>query len=273
MRIPRPLLAPFAVALMGATSPPEAVSFIACPVAQETGPSTDLCFFAEHDGKRFSLNVPADWGAPQLGHRVLVEGEVTGAPLRCGGLVLEGRISVLSEVATECNRIAPFNGVADASTPTEAAQARARLIAELVQASLTDPVRSLDAVPLVMTPLPAVRPGQVETLYLPFNSLRYTGPDAERLVALARLAAGSRDVVVSIHASAGDALLADGTVLREDADMAEQRARKTSDTLAGLGVPLDRIKVAATPPRSRPTGKRDWQQRRVEVVVERSPSR
>ena len=272
MRMPRPLLAPIALALMGAASPPETVSFVACPVAQETGPTTDLCFFAEHEGKRYSLNVPADWGAPQLGHHVLVEGEVTAAPLRCGGLVLEGRVSVLSEVAPECNRIVPFNGVADVPAPTATAQARARRIAELVQASLTDPARSLDAVPLVMTPLPTVRLGQVETLYLPFNSLRYTGPDAERLVALSRLAAESRDLVVSIRASAGDALLADGTVLREDADMAEQRARKTFDTLAGLGVPRDRINVSAATPRSRPTGKHDWQQRRVEVLVDRMSS-
>lgn len=272
MRISRPLLAPVTLALMGAATPPEQVSFVACPVAQDTGPLTDLCFFAEHGGKRYSLNVPADWGAPQLGHRVLVEGEVTAAPPRCGGLVLEGRISVLSDVAPECNRIAPFNGVADGPAPTAAAEARARRIAELVQASLRDPARSLDAVLLVTTPLPTVKLGQVETLYLPFNSLRYTGPDAERLVALARLVAASRDVVVSIRASSGNALLADGLVLTEADDMAERRARKTSDTLAGLGVPRDRIKVSTATPRSRPTGKRDWQQRRVEVLVEQIPA-
>lgn len=269
MRVPLPVFAPVVLALMGAAAPPAPVSFVACPVAQETGPTSDLCFFAEHEGKRYALTGPADWGMPQLGHRVLVEGEVTEAPRRCGGIVLEGRVSVLPDVAPDCNRIAPFNGIVEQTPPNAAAQDRARRLAELVEAARLDPARSLDAVALVTTPLPTILPGRAETLYLPFNSLRYSGPDAERLVAIARLAATSQDLVVAIRASAGDALLADGTVLTEDADMAEQRARKTADTLAGLGVPRERIK-ASTLGRSRPTGQRDWQQRRVEVVVERS---
>ena len=53
-----------------------AVSFVTCPIARDTGPDTDLCFVAEYEGALYALTNPADFGAPQLKHRVLVEGRI-----------------------------------------------------------------------------------------------------------------------------------------------------------------------------------------------------
>ena len=48
----------------GGESPPADgthIVFRACPVAQDTGPDTDLCFFAMHRGIRYGLRNPPDW--------------------------------------------------------------------------------------------------------------------------------------------------------------------------------------------------------------------
>src|ERR1700726_2388765 len=74
-------------------APGTAISFLACPIARDTGPDTDLCFFAEHDGTRYALVNPPDWGVPQLKHRVLVEGHVKEGASSCGAVGIEGRAS------------------------------------------------------------------------------------------------------------------------------------------------------------------------------------
>ncbi len=94
----------------GAEPPGTPVSFVACPIARDTGPDTDLCFIAEHDGNRYALVNPPDWGVPQLRHRVLVEGRVTQGSF-CGATVIEGRASVLPDIDDSCNVLLPFDGV------------------------------------------------------------------------------------------------------------------------------------------------------------------
>ena len=74
----------------------DAVSFVACPIAQERGPEEDLCFFAEHRGERYSLRtqIVEDVG-PLLKHKILVEGVVRDAERVCGALQLEGMASAI----------------------------------------------------------------------------------------------------------------------------------------------------------------------------------
>src|SRR5580658_2167236 len=99
-----------AFACLGAEPPAAALSFIACSIARDTGPDTDLCFIAEQDGNRYALVNPPDWGVPQLKHRVLVEGRVVSGSF-CGATPIEGRASVLPDIDNSCNTVLPFDGV------------------------------------------------------------------------------------------------------------------------------------------------------------------
>ena len=60
------------------------LSFVSCPIARDTGPDTDLCFFAEYEGARYALVNQPDWGNMQLKHKVLVEATVMDGPPVCG---------------------------------------------------------------------------------------------------------------------------------------------------------------------------------------------
>jgi len=100
------------ITVIAAAEPPAGkyVSFLACPIARDTGPVTDVCFLAEHNGERYALVNPPDWGVPQLKHRVLVEGRVAAGSF-CGAITIEGRASVLPDIDNSCNTVLPFDGV------------------------------------------------------------------------------------------------------------------------------------------------------------------
>jgi hypothetical protein len=82
------------------------LAFISCPTVRDT--SSVPCWLAEFEGKLYYLgiqtDVSADFIPPSLGHKVLVEGTVSGDREICGGKVLEPVvISVLPELAPECH--------------------------------------------------------------------------------------------------------------------------------------------------------------------------
>ena len=264
-----------AVALAGAclaADTGQAISFLACPIARDTGPDTDICFVAEHAGRRYALINPNDYGNPQLKHRVLVEGRVKDGPQVCGATPIEGRVSVIWEVDHSCDQILPFDasfkgvagGVFNSGTPEQRARAR-----ELARRAELDP--SLSVLPANPEPPPPVAPQppfttQTLTVYYPFDSDRGSGPDMNTLWRLAELAKAS-NARIEVVGTRGASRLSSGQVMTEKPGMAQRRAEKIASILEGLGV--DRSTVRATwkeaPPR--PTGVDDWKSRRIEMTV------
>ncbi|MGB3794946.1 MAG: hypothetical protein WA957_01420 [Alteraurantiacibacter sp.] len=133
-------------------------------MAQDTGERGDMCFFGMHDGVRYGVDSPPDWGNPQLGHKLLVEGIASDGGQECAGVRIDGRASVLPELSPECNTIAP-------ATPEISAleQGRRPGITEDQRAMIVaDPSSSWQMVRLRALPVPEVALAQTETIYFPF---------------------------------------------------------------------------------------------------------
>lgn len=248
------------------------VSFQACPIAQDTGPRTDLCFFTEYQGVRYGLSNPTDWGLAQLRHRVLVEGRVIeGAPV-CGGVPLAGRYSVLAELDDSCNKVVPEDGtvqgvatgVFDRGTPEQRAAAIA-----LAKRAIEDPAVSLlpaiPEPPPPPVPLPPFGPRQF-IVYYPFDSDRGSGPDMNEIWQLVRFAVAA-DARVILTSYQGSSLLGDGSRLAERPGMARQRAGKLRDIMTGLGLPAGAVELLCQDQAIEGDGVDDWQNRRIEVNV------
>jgi outer membrane protein OmpA-like peptidoglycan-associated protein len=263
-----------AFALAADPRPGTAVSFLACPIARDTGPDTDLCFFAEYDGVRYALVNPPDWGVPQLKHRVLVEGRVKeGAPY-CGAVPIEGRASVIAELDDSCNTLLPFDGIIkgiaggvfNSGTPQQRALAE-----DLARRAALDPALSIEpAIAEALPPPPPVPPFERRTLSImyPFDSDRASGPDMIKLKELALFAkvAGARSVqVIGYRATSR---LSDGSNLVERPQMAQARATKIASILAALGVDAKRSQVSWETQTIGGSGEEDWRNRKVEVSVD-----
>jgi outer membrane protein OmpA-like peptidoglycan-associated protein len=249
------------------------VSFVACPVARDTGPDTDVCFFAEHGGNRYALANPPDWGVPQLKHRVLVEGRVKEGPLVCGAIAIEGRASVLAEIDESCSVIIPFDGVVkgesggvfNRGTPQQRAFAE-----DLARRSAVDPRLSLE--PAILDPPPSPTPtppfGARELMIAyPYNSDRGSGPDMLKLKDLAGYARVAKARSVRVVGYRAISRLSDGSEMTEGAGIAQARAIKVAAILCALGVDARVTHVSWNGGAIAGTGDDDWRNRKVEVEV------
>jgi outer membrane protein OmpA-like peptidoglycan-associated protein len=259
---------------VGAEPPPvgTALHFVACPIARDTGPDTDLCFFAEYAGERYALVNPPDWGNPQLLHRVLVEARVANGPLICGATPLDARISVLPELDPSCNTVLPFDGAVVGrpggifNSGTEEQRAAALELARRVAA---DPALSLVPVMRESSYPQAQPPFKAEslTIYYPFESDRATDADMRELLRL-RDIARAVPARVEVTGYRGASRLSDGTVLVERTEMAKQRAQKITGILEGLGVAAAQIEITWVDAPQAGTGQDDWRNRRIELSVQ-----
>jgi outer membrane protein OmpA-like peptidoglycan-associated protein len=249
------------------------VSFVACPIARDTGPDSDLCFLTEYQGQRYALANPPDWGVPQLLHRVLVEGRVIDGPAVCGALPIEGRASVMAEIDTSCDVLLPDDGqvkgsaggVFKSGSPKQLAFAQ-----DLARRAEQDPRLSLEPVILDPDPLPVPTPPFTQrtlTISYPFDSDRGSGPDMLKLRELALYAktAGAHQVQVVGHFA--ESRLDDGSSLVENASIAQARALKIAAILSTLGVDTRVIHSRWEQTATAGTGDGDWRNRLVEVTV------
>lgn len=263
-----------AVTAAAAEPPGKYVSFLACPIARDTGPVTDLCFLAEHNGERYALVNPPDWGVPQLHHRVLVEGLVKEGPSVCGARPLEGRASVMSEISAECDTVLPYDeivkgaagGVFNNGSPAQRAHAE-----ELLRRSQTEPRASIEPAVLDPPPPPVPMPPfetRTLTVIYPFASTRGSGPDMVKLRDLALYArvAGARRVAVTGYRAVS--LLEDGSELIEPEVLARARAEKIAGILARLGVNSRLMQVRWEEAAIPGSGKEDWRNRKAEISIE-----
>ncbi|GBH29588.1 hypothetical protein MBESOW_P0842 [Sphingobium xenophagum] len=256
-------LALASLAVAAPVSAQQHLNFVACPVAQDTGERSDLCFFVMHGGVRYGVSLPIDWGNPQLGHKLLVEGVVSKGSQECGGLRIEGRASVLPELSLECNEIAPATleilALKLGRRPGISDEQRAMILA--------NPSSSLQIMRLPALPVPKVALGSTETIYFPFERDRASGPDAMVMLELARLAKATPGAKVSVSAFRGATLLDNGEIVTERKDMAHLRGEKIAAILTGLGVLEDAIDLKVVGTVAKPSGNADWQSRRAELRV------
>jgi outer membrane protein OmpA-like peptidoglycan-associated protein len=261
-----------AFAVHAAEPPSETVSFVACPIARDTGPDTDLCFIAEHDGARYALVNPPDWGVPQLKHRVLVEGRVLAGSF-CGATTIEGRASVLPDIDDSCHVVLPFDGVVkgtaggvfNGGSPQQRAYAQ-----DLARRAALDP--SLSIQPAILDP-PPISPPQPPfeprtlTITYPFDSDRGSGPDMMKLKELAIYATAAHAKRVEVMGYRATSRLTNGSEMVEATTVAEARARKITGILRALGVAEDSIGTRWERSATAGKGDLDWQNRKVQVTV------
>ena len=255
-------------------APGTAISFLACPIARDTGPDTDLCFFAEHDGTRYALVNPPDWGVPQLKHRVLVEGRVKEGASSCGAVGIEGRASVMAEIDNSCDVLLPFDdvikgvagGVFNNGTPQQRALAQ-----DLARRAALDPRLSIEPAIAEAPPVPPPVPPferRTQTLLYPFDSDRASGPDMVKLKELATFAQVAKARIVTVAGYRATSHLSDGNDLIERPGMAEIRAKKIAAILAALGVNAAHTQVSWEDRAILGSGNDDWRNRKAEVIVE-----
>ncbi|HEY1312491.1 MAG TPA: hypothetical protein VGE92_01370 [Steroidobacteraceae bacterium] len=259
-------------AALASEPPGTPVSFVACPIARDTGPDTDLCFIADHADKRYALVNPADWGVPQLKHRVLVEGRVTQGSF-CGAATIEGRASVLPDIDDSCNALLPFDGVIkgmaggvfNSGSPQQRAAAE-----DLARRAALDPALSVQ--PVILDP-PASPPPQPPfdarslTITYPFDSDRGPGPDMVKLKDLAAYANAAHAKRVDVVGYRAESRLMDGGELTERASLAEARARKIAGIVGALGIAPEKIHLRWESTAIPGKGDLDWLNRKVEVTV------
>lgn len=249
------------------------VSFVACPIARDTGAENDLCFITEYQGKRYALVNPPDWGVPQLLHRVLVEGRVTDGPAVCGALPFEGRASVLPEIDASCDVLLPDDGSVKGNAGGVFRNGSPKQIAfaqDLARRAEQDPRLTLEPVVLDPDPLPiptAPFTTQTLTILFPFGSDRGSGPDLLKLKALALYAKTARAQRIEVVGHYAESRLDDGSTMTEKPGVAQARAQKIGAILNVFGVDSRivqlRWETAVTPG----NGDGDWRHRAVDVTL------
>ncbi|MCC7463147.1 MAG: hypothetical protein IT480_11875 [Gammaproteobacteria bacterium] len=252
-------IAYLAAAVAQAAPPPDAAprNFVACPIVRDT--ASVPCWLAEYQGELYFLTLQTDVSAPVnppwLGHRVLVEGRRKPGPRICGGVVLEPvRLSIIAEPDPSCNTMLP-------------AEERYNLGFEPPR----PPGPSAGRLAFNTLPMP-VRPGDVTrevrrySLSYDFDGLvNFKHPF--QLTPVFYMAQAMQARRVEIEGHRGAALLSDGTVLQEQANLAQRRAEQIAELLrdAGLTAPEYAIRwVEAAPP---PNGSGDHAQRRVDITL------
>lgn len=245
----------------GAADKPPATqrNFVTCPIVRDT--ATVPCWLAEYDGELYYLGIQTDVSAefhpPLLGHRVLVEGTVKDAPRICGGIVLEPvKVAPLAELDGTCNQIWPAE---DRYTvpfaPRPPGPSGGRLAFD------PGPGAAPRAAPAPLTGT------QEFVLYYDFDQL-VGGRHSGVLSRIYDYASAQRAPRITITAARGAALLSDGTLLVERAELPQKRARELADLLSRAGLSADRIRIVADDTEPVADGDGDWQARRAVVRVE-----
>lgn len=254
-------------------APPTQRNFVACPIVLDT---QDVpCWVAEYEGERYFLTVQTgrSYGvvfAPQLNHKVLVEGTVSNEPRMCGGIVLKDvKLSVMEyEISPECNQILPGDGyrttgprpiIPDGDPPGGKSTA---------VPLPPDPSRSPAAIKARMERMAAAKerweatiPYFFDSNYLPFPAEQATVDQA------ADYAVMTNAKLVEVVGYRGSVVLSNGEIMTERAGLAEKRARTVADILRNFGVPDSALKVSWNDEPMHSGGVRDYEQRRVTISV------
>lgn len=238
------------------TPPADVRNFVSCPIVRDT--STVPCWLSEYDGELYYLgiqtDISADFHPPYLGHKVVVEGQVSDQPRICGGIVLEPvHLSVVPELDKNCDTILPAEDRYQIDfSPRPPGPSGGRLA--FAGAPRRGPA----------TPEQTEGPREF-TLDYSFDG-KVEGRNGGQLARVVRYAQSINATRISVVGFAGDALLSDGTLLKEKPGMAQARAQEAEKLLKAGGLAELEFNVSWEYAPA-PDGINDWEARRTEVTV------
>lgn len=259
----RPLVASVLLAGLSSTVPAAApaagkyLSFVSCPIVRDT--KSVPCWLAEHDGELYFLTLQTDVSAPVtppwLGHKVLVEGEVSDAPGICGGRILKPlTLSVMPELDGACNTILPAEDRYNLTfePPRPPGPSRGRL-------AFGDPA------PAGGGPL-AANSVKSFTLQYEFNGMvAFRHAQSLQQILDAARAAQTRKMRITGYRSASR--LTNGTLMREREKIGRERAEQIRELLLGAGLEGVTFELQWKDLSKRPHGAAGAGNRRAEVVI------
>ena len=253
------LVASVAGSAAAAPAPGGRLNFLACPLIRDTEPT---CWIAKYNGETYYLGSqrsPTESYPPQMKHQVLVEGEVTGEPRVCGGIVLKPvRLSVMPELDLSCDSpVLPGDGL---TPPTLAPRAP-------LASRPRDVVGGIGSAMRVDAPKP---PFDTREFVVDFDFGRdlLTDQMQRRMIEALTYAKAVDPRRITVKGYAAATLLSNSRALAEPVSIAEQRAQKMARILTNLGAPKDVMQVEWATAAEPGDGISDFTRRRVVVTVE-----
>ena len=232
------------------------VSFVSCPIVRDT--SSVPCWLAEYEGVLYFLTLQTDVSAPVnppwLGHKVLVEGVVSGEADICGGRVLKPvTLSVMQELDGSCNTMLPAEDRYNLTfePPRPPGPSRGRLA--------------------FGNPMPAGAPAAESAARNFTLQYEYDGMvafrHAQTLQRILETARASHATEIRITGFRSASRLSNGSVMRERKSIAQERAEQIRALLQGAGLDGVRYALQVKDLSKRPNGSEDAARRRAEVEI------
>jgi len=232
------------------------VSFVSCPIVRDT--SSVPCWLAEYEGVLYFLTLQTDVSAPVnppwLGHKVLVEGVVSGEPDICGGRVLKPvTLSVMQELDGSCNTLLPAEERYNLTfePPRPPGPSRGRL-------AFGNP-----------TPAGAPTAGAAPrdfTLQYEFDGM-VAFRHAQTLQRILDAARATKATELKITGFRSASRLSNGLVMRERESIGQERAEQIRTLLQGAGLNGVRYTLEVKDLSKRPNGTEDAAHRRADVTI------
>ena len=243
-------------ALAAAPAPGSRLSFVSCPIVRDT--STVPCWLSEYEGEMYFLTLQTDVSAPVnppwLGHKVLVEGVVSGEPSICGGRVLKPvTLSVLPELDRSCNTMLP-------------AEDRYNLTFEPPRPPGPSKGRLAFGDPTPRNAAAGEGGKRVFTLQYEFDGM-VVFRHAQVLQQILDAANTGHATEVKVTAYRSASRLSNGTVMAERENLDRQRAEQIRELLKGAGLTSVKYTLEWKDLARSPNGTDDAANRRAEVVV------
>jgi hypothetical protein len=235
----------------------ERVSFVSCPIVRDT--SSVPCWLSEYQGTLYFLTLQTDVSAPVnppwLGHKVLVEGVVSGEADICGGRVLKPvALSVMQELDGSCNTMLPAEERYNLTfePPRPPGPSRGRL-------AFGDPAKS----PAAASDAPVPRAFTLQYEFDGMVAFRH----AQTLQRILDAARATHATGIRITGYRSASRLSNGTILREREQIARERAEQVRTLLQGAGLEGLGYTLQTRDLSRRPNGADDATRRRAEVEL------
>ena len=229
------------------------VSFVSCPIVRDT--SSVPCWLSEYEGTLYFLTLQTDVSAPVnppwLGHKVLVEGVVSGKPDICGGRVLEPvTLSVIQDLDPSCNTLLPAEDRYNLTfePPRPPGPSRGRL-------AYADPA------PKSAEPMP-----HDFTLRYEFDGM-VAFRHAQTLQKILDAARATHAPELRITGYRSASRLSNGSIMREREQIGRERAEQIRTLLQGAGLEDARYTIVVKDLSKHPNGTDDALGRRAEVTL------
>jgi hypothetical protein len=245
------------------------ISFVGCPILVDSQPTP--LWLIEHKGETYFLraqqNLSADVHHPQLLHELLVEGVISDEARIAGGKVLNPlQLSIMRELNPACNEQRPAQtgvGVKIAKRPPGAGPSGDRRdqrnINRIAQITRLEKVRG----EYVRDPVEqAEKSFDVE---FEFDSdFMYSYP---RVTAAVKLFKDMDAERIEVHVYRGSALLDDGKIITERADVVDDRLARLLEIFDDYRVPRDALSTKLHREPAVPDGRTDFANRHVVLIV------